>query len=63
MIEGFLPRQLSPEEVETAITTALTEANATGLRDIGKVMTLLKATYTGQMDFATVGPMVKARLG
>ncbi|MGB1414300.1 MAG: GatB/YqeY domain-containing protein, partial [Paracoccaceae bacterium] len=32
------------------------------IRDMGKVMGVLKAKYTGQMDFGSVGPMVKDRL-
>ena len=63
VIEEFLPRQLSAAEVEAALTTAISEAGATSIRDMGKVMAVLKGKYTGQMDFGAVGPMVKARLG
>jgi uncharacterized protein YqeY len=45
-----------------AITAAISEAGASSIRDMGKVMAVLKGSYTGQMDFGTVGPMVKARL-
>jgi len=62
VIEEFLPRQLSSEEVEAAITAALSEVGASGIRDMGKVMAALKSRHTGQMDFAAVGPMVKSRL-
>ena len=62
VIEEFLPRQLSAAEVEAAIVAAMAEAGATGIRDMGKVMAVLKGKYTGQMDFGAVGPMVKARL-
>jgi hypothetical protein len=62
VIEEFLPRQLSAPEVEAAVAQAITEAGATGIRDMGKVMAVLKGQYTGQMDFGAVGPMVKARL-
>ena len=63
VIEEFLPRQLSAAEVEAALTAAISEAGATSIRDMGKVMAVLKGKYTGQMDFGAVGPMVKARLG
>lgn len=63
VIEEFLPRQLSPAEVETAIAAAISEAGATSIRDMGKVMAALKARYTGQMDFGAAGGMVKAKLG
>ena len=63
VIEEFLPRQLSATEVEAALTAAIAEAGASSIRDMGKVMAVLKGKYTGQMDFGAVGPMVKARLG
>ncbi|MEM6303160.1 MAG: GatB/YqeY domain-containing protein [Pseudomonadota bacterium] len=62
VLEEFLPRQLSPEETHAAIEAAVAEAGATSIRDMGKVMGLLKAQYTGQMDFGAVGPAVKDRL-
>jgi uncharacterized protein YqeY len=63
VIEDYLPRQLSDEEVEAAVGDAIAETGAEGLRDMGRVMGVLKSKYTGQMDFGAVGPMVKARLG
>ena len=63
VIEGFLPRQLSDEEVAAAVEKAIAATGAEGIRDMRKVMGELKARYTGQMDFGAVGPMVKARLG
>lgn len=62
VIEAFLPRQLSDGEVAAAIDAAIAATGATSIRDMGKVMGELKARYTGQMDFGSVGPMVKARL-
>ena len=62
VIEEFLPRQLTAAEVEAAIAAAVVDAGASSIRDMGKVMAVLKAKYTGQMDFGAVGPMVKARL-
>lgn len=63
VIEDFLPRQLDEDETARAIDAAIAETSATGVRDIGRVMGLLKARYTGQMDFAAAGAAVKARLG
>lgn len=63
VIEEFLPRQLSDEEVEAAIGAAVDKVGAETIRDMGKVMGVLKSRYQGQMDFGRVGPMVKARLG
>lgn len=63
VIEEFLPRQLSADEVEAAIAAAIAEVGAASIRDMGKVMGALKAKYTGQMDFGAVGPRIKDRLG
>lgn len=63
VIERFLPQQMSAAEVDAAIDAAIDEAGATSIKDMGKVMAGLKARYSGQMDFAAVGPAVKAKLG
>ena len=62
VISEFLPRQLSGDEVAEAIRAAIAEAGASSIRDMGKVMAVLKAKYTGQMDFGAVGPTVKDML-
>jgi hypothetical protein len=62
VIEEFLPRPLAEAEVEAAIDAAIAEAGATSIRDMGRVMAVMKAKYTGQMDFGAVGPRVKDRL-
>ncbi|MBF9034263.1 GatB/YqeY domain-containing protein [Rhodobacterales bacterium HKCCE2091] len=62
VIEDFLPRQLDEDEIEAAIGAAISEAGATTIKDMGKVMGILKAKYAGRMDFGTVGPQVKNRL-
>src|SRR6056297_2912122 len=63
VIEEFLPRQLSEAEVDKAIEAAVDEVGAESIRDMGRVMGVLKSKYTGRMDFGRVGPKVKARLG
>ena len=63
IIEEFLPRQLNEAETDAAIEAALAETGASSIRDLGRVMAALKARHSGRMDFARVGPMVKARLG
>jgi len=63
VIEEFLPRQLGTEEVEAAVKAAIAEAGASSIRDMGRVMAVLKGKYTGQMDFGAVGPKVKDLLG
>jgi len=63
IIEDFLPRQLSDDEAAAAIDAAIAEVDAQSIRDMGKVMGVLKGKYTGQMDFGKTGPMVKDKLG
>ena len=63
IINDFLPRQLSEAETEKAVDEAIAAVDATSIRDMGKVMGVLKGKYTGQLDFGKVGPLVKARLG
>ena len=63
VIEEFLPRQLDADETAAAVDTAIAETGAESIRDMGRVMGVLKEKYTGQMDFGRVGPMVKDRLG
>ncbi|MEM6760983.1 MAG: GatB/YqeY domain-containing protein [Pseudomonadota bacterium] len=62
VIEEYLPRKLDDAAAAQAVEAAITEAGAESVRDMGKVMGLLKSKYTGQMDFGAVGPMVKDRL-
>ena len=63
VIEEFLPRQLDADEAAAAIAAAIAEVGATSVKDMGRVMAVLKARYTGQMDFGAVGALIKARLG
>jgi uncharacterized protein YqeY len=63
VIEEFLPRQLTESEAESAVDAAIAAVGASSIRDMGKVMAELKTKYTGQMDFAKAGPLVKSRLG
>jgi len=63
IIERFLPKQLSPDEVDAAVKAAIAETGAASMKDMGKVMAALRAKYAGQMDFGAVSGMIKALLG
>ncbi len=63
VIEEFLPKQLDDAETAAAIDAAISEVGATSLRDMGKVMGILKTKYTGQLDFGKAGGAIKAKLG
>ena len=62
VIEYFLPRQLSGDEIEIEVTKVIDEQGASSIRDMGRVMASLKERFTGQMDFGSVGPIVKKKL-
>ena len=62
VIEGFLPKQMSDEEVNAAVQAVVDETGAASIKDMGKVMAELKARYAGRMDFAKAGPVVKRQL-
>jgi len=62
VIEEFLPRQLDAAECEQAVTDAIAETGAESIRDMGKVMAVLKERHPGQMDFAKASGVVKELL-
>ena len=62
IIEGFLPKQMGEAEVTAAIDAALAETGAASIKDMGKVVAVLKGKYAGQMDFAKASATVKAKL-
>ena len=58
----YLPEQLSADEVEMAVARAITESGASSVKDMGKVMALLKPRLAGRADMAQVSTLIKARL-
>ncbi len=63
VIQSFLPQQLGAGETRAAITAAIAEIGATSVKDMGKVIGVLKGKYAGQIDFSSVSPLVKELLG
>ena len=62
VIEEFLPRQLTDDEIQSALAEAIDKVGAESIRDMGKVMAALKSKYAGQMDFGAVGALFKSNL-
>jgi hypothetical protein len=62
VIEHYLPKQLSDEEMKNVVQQAIAATGAASIKDMGKVMAELKAKYSGQMDFSKVGGLVKDKL-
>jgi uncharacterized protein YqeY len=61
-IEEYLPAQLSSEEVSAVIEEAIAEVKPESIKDMGKVMAVLRPKLLGKADMSSVGPMIKARL-
>jgi len=62
IIETYLPKQMSEAEVTAAVGAVITDLDAKGLKDMGRVMAALRETYAGQMDFAKASLLVKQQL-
>lgn len=62
VIEEFLPQKMSEDEAAEAVNAAISSVGAESIRDMGKVMAVLKERHTGQLDFGAVGPVVKDKL-
>src|SRR3954447_2706669 len=62
IIQGYMPKQLTQDEVASAVKAAIAETGAASLKDMGKVMAALKARHAGQMDFGKAGAAVKSAL-
>ncbi|MET0481890.1 MAG: GatB/YqeY domain-containing protein [Aestuariivirgaceae bacterium] len=62
IIRSFMPEPLGPDETKAAIEEAIAATQAASVKDMGRVIAHLKERYTGRMDFATVGPAVRAKL-
>ena len=63
VIQGFLPQPLGEAEVDAAIAAAIAETGAASIKDMGKVVGVLKGKYAGRIDFAKASAQVKAKLG
>ena len=62
-IQAYLPAPLSDSELEQAIVESIAEVGASSAKDMGKVMTALKAKVAGRADMTSLSGKVKAKLG
>jgi uncharacterized protein YqeY len=62
IINAYLPAQLGAAELDTLISQAISETGAASIKDMGKVMALIKSKAQGRVDMSTVGARIKARL-
>ena len=63
VLQAYLPQQMGAAEVAQAIAAAVAESGASGVKDMGKVMALLKPRLAGRADMGKVSGQVKAKLG
>jgi hypothetical protein len=62
IISGYLPKQMTEDEAKAAIAAIVAETGAASIKDMGKVMAVLKERHAGKMDFAKASGLVKAAL-
>ena len=63
LLAAYLPAQLEAAELDAMIDEAIATAGATTIKDMGKVMGLIKTRAAGRADLGAVGARIKARLG
>jgi uncharacterized protein YqeY len=63
IIGRFMPKQMSEAEMTDAVKAVIAEIEATSLKDMGRVMAVLKERFAGTMDFTKASSLVKGQLG
>lgn len=63
IIQSYMPKQLTDAEIDTLIADAIKSTGASSVKDMGKVMGLLKPQLAGRADMAKVGASIKSKLG
>ena len=63
LLQGYMPSQLSAAELDALINDAVAATGAASIKDMGKVMGIIKAKAQGRADMGAVGAKIKARLG
>jgi len=62
VLESYLPKQLDDAGLNSVIDAAIAETGAAGMKDMGKVISVLKERFAGRMDFGRASPLVKQAL-
>jgi uncharacterized protein YqeY len=63
LLQGYMPSALSDAEIDALISEAVAASGAASIKDMGKVMAIIKAKAQGRADMAAVGAKIKAKLG
>lgn len=62
VLEGYLPQQLSEEELEKIVIETIAEVGATSMKDMGKIMAVIKPKTAGRADGRKINELVKKNL-
>ena len=63
LINQFLPKQLSAEEIEELVKKILKENNFSSIKDMGSLMNIIKSNYAGSIDMAIASKIAKSLIG
>ena len=63
LLQGYMPTQLSDTDIDALINDAIAATGAASIKDMGKVMGIIKSKAQGRADMAVVGAKIKAKLG
>ena len=63
LLQGYMPSQLSAADIDALIAEAVAATGAASIKDMGKVMGLIKTKAQGRADMGAVGAKIKAKLG
>lgn len=63
ILQAYMPQPLTDEEVATIVASAVTESGASSVKDMGKVMGLVKSKVAGRADMGKVSALIKTKLG
>jgi uncharacterized protein len=63
LLQGYMPSRMSDAEIDALIGDAIGSTGASSIKDMGKVMAIIKAKAQGRADMAAVGAKIKAKLG
>lgn len=62
ILSAYMPQAFSDSEIDALITEAISETNAAGMQDMGKVMAILKPKLAGRADMGKVSALIKAKI-
>ena len=62
IINNYMPKQLSEEEIEVAVAKAISDSGANSMKDMGRLMGILKGQLDGKADMGMVSQLIKSKL-